>query len=155
MTPATNILKKAGINHQIHSYQHDSTSRAYGEEAAEKLNISFDQLFKTLVISVDHQILTVAVVPVSRQLDLKQFVKAIGSKRAQMADKNEAQRSTGYVLGGISPIGQKKKLKTVIDSSALNFDTIYVSAGRRGLQIELSPKDLGAMTGATYFEISK
>ena len=155
MTPAINCLKKAKIKYQIHQYEHDPNSKAYGEEAAEKLNISFDQIFKTLVISVDNKNLSVALVPVSKQLDLKAFVKVIGSKRAKMADKKEVERATGYILGGVSPIGQKKKLITIIDSSALKFNTIYVSAGRRGMQIEISPKDLGSQTRAIFDDIGK
>jgi Cys-tRNA(Pro)/Cys-tRNA(Cys) deacylase len=155
MTPAINCLKKAKIKYRIHRYDHDPASRAYGEEAAEKLNIPFDQIFKTLVVSVENKGLFVAVVPVSKQLDLKKFVKAIGSKKAKIADKNDVERTTGYILGGVSPIGQKKQLTTIIDNSALNFDTVYVSAGRRGLQIEISPEDLGSQTGAKNFKISK
>ena len=155
MTPAIKNLEKAKIGYQVHKYDHDPSSSAYGEEAAEKLNISFDRIFKTLVVSVDNNILLVAVVPVSKQLDLKLFAKKAGSKKAKMADKNLVERATGYVLGGVSPIGQKKKLKTIIDTSALKFNSVYVSAGRRGLQIELAPEDLGLQTGATYGEISK
>ena len=155
MTPAIKNLEKAKIGYQVHKYDHDPSSSAYGEEAAEKLNISFDRLFKTLVVSVDNNIILVAVVPVSKQLDLKLFAKTAGSKKAKMADKNIVERTTGYILGGVSPIGQKKKLTTIIDTSALKFNTIFVSAGRRGLQIELAPKDLGSQISATYDEISK
>jgi Cys-tRNA(Pro)/Cys-tRNA(Cys) deacylase len=155
MTPAIKNLEKAKIEYQVHKYNHDPSSSAYGEEAAEKLNISFDRLFKTLVVSVDHNILLVAVVPVSKQLDLKLFAKTAGSKKAKMADKNIVERTTGYILGGVSPIGQKKKLKTIIDTPALKFNTIFVSAGRRGLQIELTPENLRLQTGAIYDEISK
>jgi len=155
MTPAIKNLKKAKIEYQVHKYNHDPSSSAYGEEAAEKLNISFDRIFKTLVVSVDNNILLVAVVPVSKQLDLKLFAKTAGSKKAKMADKNIVERTTGYILGGVSPIGQKKKLKTIIDTSALKFNTIFVSAGRRGLQIELAPENLRLQTGALYDEISK
>ena len=154
MTPAVTLLKKAKIKFKVHPYAHDPDSGPYGEEAAEKLNIPFDQIFKTLIVEVDNNDLFVAVVPVSKKLHLKKFVKAIGSKKARMADKNDVERATGYVLGGVSPIGQKKKLTTIIDKSAFNFSTIYVSAGRRGLQIELSPKDLGTQTGAAYLDIS-
>ena len=155
MTPAVNLLKKAKIKHRIHSYDHDPKSGAYGEEAAEKLNISFDRIFKTLIVSADDQKFMTALVPVSKQLDLKELVKATGSKKAKMAEKQDVERMTGYILGGVSPIGQKKNLTTVMDISALNFDTIYVSAGRRGLQIELSPQDLASLTHAVYFEISR
>jgi len=154
MTPAINCLKKAKIFYQIHEYNHDPDSRAYGKEAAEKLNLSFDQIFKTLVVSDGNNGLSVAVVPVSKQLDLKLFAKKLKIKKTVMAAKNDVQRSTGYILGGVSPIGQKKRLKTVIDSSALKFDTIFVSAGRRGLQIELSPNDLGLQTNGYFHNIS-
>lgn len=155
MTPAVNILKKAKIKHRVHSYEHDPKSKAYGEEAAEKLNVSFDRLFKTLIASVDDEKFITALVPVSKQLDLKKMVKVTGSKKTKMAEKQDVVRTTGYILGGVSPIGQKKKLTTVIDMSALNFDTIFVSAGRRGLQIEISPQDLAFLTHAVYFEISR
>jgi Cys-tRNA(Pro)/Cys-tRNA(Cys) deacylase len=148
-------LKKAKIKHRIHSYDHDPKSNAYGEEAAEKLNISFDRIFKTLIVSVDDEKFMTALVPVSKHLDLKELVKTTGSKKAKMAEKQDVERMTGYILGGVSPIGQKKSLATVMDISALNFDTIYVSAGRRGLQIELSPQDLASLTHAIYFEISR
>ncbi len=155
MTPAINSLKKAKIKYRIHSYDHDPKSRGYGEEAAEKLNVSFDRLFKTLVVLVDNKALSVAVVPVSKQLNLKSFAKSISAKKIKMADKTEVERSTGYLLGGVSPIGQKKRLPAIIDESSLNFDTIYVSAGKRGLQVELSPKDLGAQIRAAYDKITK
>jgi Cys-tRNA(Pro)/Cys-tRNA(Cys) deacylase len=155
MTPAINCLKKAKIEYQIHQYTHDPDSKAYGKEAAEKLNISFDRIFKTLIVSIDDKDIWVAVVPVSKQLDLKLLAKSVKAKKAHMADKKEVQRTTGYILGGVSPLGQKKRLKTIIDVSALNFDTIYVSAGRRGLQIQLAPKDLSSQTGAKYSEITK
>lgn len=155
MTPAVNILKKAKIEYQIHQYDHDPGSNAYGEEAAEKLNISFDRIFKTLVVWTDNQALCVAVVPVSRQLDLKLFAKAVRAKKARMAEKKEVERSTGYLLGGVSPMGQKQKLTTIIDHSALKFDTVFVSAGRRGLQVELSPKELGSQTDARYCNIAR
>jgi len=155
MTPAINRLKKAKIKYRIHKYQHDANLKAFGEEAAEKLNINFDRLFKTLIISADFNDLYVAIVPVSKQLDLKVFAKVIKAKKVRMADKKEVERSTGYLLGGVSPLGQKKRLKTIIDNSALNFDTVFVSAGRRGLQMELAPKDLGSQTRADYYEISR
>ncbi len=155
MTPAINSLKKAKIKYLIHAYDHDPKSKAYGEEAAERLDVSFDRLFKTLVVSLDNKSLAVAVVPVSKQLNLKSFAKSIKAKKVKMADKTKVERSTGYLLGGVSPIGQKKRLLTIIDESSLSFDTIYVSAGKRGLQMELSPKDLGAQIKATYEKISK
>ncbi len=155
MTPAINSLIKANIKHKIHSYDHDPKSKAYGEEAAEELNVSFDRLFKTLVVSIESKVLAVAVVPVSKQLHLKSFAKSIKAKKVKMADKTYVERSTGYLLGGVSPIGQKKRLTTIIDESALSFDTIYVSAGKRGLQVELSPHDLGAQINAAFDKIAK
>ena len=155
MTPALNILKKTKIKYKVHSYEHDPNSKAYGEEAAEKLNVPFDRLFKTLIASADDEKFITALVPVSKQLDLKKMVRATGSKKAKMAEKQDVVRTTGYILGGVSPMVQKKKLTTVIDISALNFDTIFVSAGRRGLQIEISPQDLASLTHAVYSEISR
>lgn len=155
MTPAINSLKKAGIPYTLHSYDHDPTSRAYGQEAAEKLKVSFDRLFKTLVVSGEDGTFMTALVPVSKQLDLKKWVKSLGSKKAKMAEKQDVERLTGYVLGGVSPLGQKKKLAVIMDISAQNFDTIFVSAGRRGLQIEISPKDLARLTQAVFLDISR
>lgn len=155
MTPAINSLKKAGMSYTLHSYDHDPTSRAYGQEAAEKLKVSFDRLFKTLVVSGEDGTFMTALVPVSKQLDLKKWVKSLGSKKAKMAEKQDVERLTGYVLGGVSPLGQKKKLAVIMDISAQNFDTIFVSAGRRGLQIEISPKDLTRLTQAVFLDISR
>ncbi len=155
MTPAVNSLKKAKVRYTLHSYDHDPTSAAYGEEAAQKLNVSFDRLFKTLVVSGEDGTFMTSLVPVSKQLDLKALVKAIGIKKAKMAEKQDVERVTGYVLGGVSPLGQKKKTATAMDISAKNFDTIFVSAGRRGLQIEISPKDLARLTQAVFLDISR
>lgn len=153
MTPAIERAKAAKITFQIHEYEHDPAADSYGEEAAEKLGVASDRVFKTLVVSYGAGDLAVAVLPVSRQLNLKQFAKAIGAKKAAMADRAVAERATGYVLGGVSPIGQKKALTTVIDGSAEPLDTIYVSAGRRGLEIELSPADLSALTRGKFAPI--
>ncbi|MDM8536855.1 Cys-tRNA(Pro) deacylase [Desulfobacterales bacterium HSG17] len=155
MTPAINYLKKAKIRFKLHKYDHDSSSKAYGEEAAEKLKLSFDLIFKTLVVEICSKNFVVAIVPVSKQLDLKAFAKAVSVKKVNMAYKKDVEQATGYILGGVSPIAQKKKLKTIIDSSALKFKSIYVSAGRRGLQIELSPDDLCAHTSAAFNKISR
>ena len=153
MTPAINIVKKAKINFRIHEYDHDPASASYGEEAASKMGIDGNRVFKTLVVFSDCKGLTVAVLPVSHQLDLKRMAKALGAKKAKMADKSDVERVTGYVLGGVSPLGQKKKLVTIIDESAKSFDTIFVSAGRRGLQIELSPEDLGTLIKGRFRSI--
>lgn len=155
MTPAIKSLKQKKIRFIVHSYTHDPNCTAYGEEAAEKLKISPDQMLKTLIVSLENKSLAVALVPVSGQLDLKRMSTVCGSKKATMADKNEVVRSTGYLLGGVSPIAQKKQLTTVIDKSALNFDRVYVSGGRRGLQVEISPEILGELTHATFAQIGK
>ncbi|MBQ0745325.1 MAG: Cys-tRNA(Pro) deacylase [Marinobacter sp.] len=147
MTPGIDAASKAGIFHNIHEYEHDSSSAGYGNEAAEKLGVDPSRIFKTLVVSVDGKTLVVGVVPVTGMLSMKLIAKAAGGKKASMADPQEVQRRTGYVLGGVSPLGQKNRLKTLIDASAEAFDTIYVSAGRRGLEIELSPEDLARLTG--------
>jgi Cys-tRNA(Pro)/Cys-tRNA(Cys) deacylase len=140
-TPAIVAAERAGITFAVHEYAHDPKAASYGLEAAEKLGLDAERVFKTLVADVDGT-LTVAVVPVAAQLDLK----ALG-KRASMADTKLAERTTGYVAGGISPLGQRKRLPTVLDESALAFETIHVSAGRRGLEIELAPVDLLRLTG--------
>ncbi len=155
MTPAISAAKKAKIDFQVHEYDHDPGATAYGEEAASKLGIDSHRVFKTLVIKVDNKDLSVAILPVSQQLDLKLAAKAFGAKKAAMADKKEVERITGYVLGGVSPLGQKKRLATVIHDSATAFDTIFVSAGRRGLQIELSPTDLCSLTQARFEPIGR
>ena len=146
-TPATLALAKAGIAFTLHPYEHRDDSTGYGEEAAEQLAVDPRQIFKTLVAEAG-ETLTVAVVPVANQLDLKALARACGAKRAELADPKAATRSSGYVLGGISPIGQRTSLPTVIDSSSADFATIFVSAGRRGLQVELAPTDLAKITGA-------
>jgi Cys-tRNA(Pro)/Cys-tRNA(Cys) deacylase len=140
-TPAIVAAERAEIAFAVHAYDHDPKAASYGLEAAEKLGVDVERVFKTLVADVDGK-LTVAVVPVAAQLDLK----ALG-KRASMADPKLAERTTGYVAGGISPLGQRRRLPTVVDESVFAFDTIYVSAGRRGLEIELAPDDLVKLTG--------
>ncbi|WP_144821034.1 Cys-tRNA(Pro) deacylase [Marinobacter piscensis] len=148
MTPGIDAARKAGISHTIHEYEHDSASAGYGDEAAEKLGIDPARVFKTLVVLVDGKNLVVGLVPVTSMLSMKLIAKAAGGKKAVMADPQDVQRRTGYVLGGVSPLGQKTRLKTVIDASAQALDTIYISAGRRGLEIELAPDDLAHLTGA-------
>lgn len=146
MTPAINIAKKAKIAFQIHSYTHDPSNQSYGLEASEKLGLEPERVFKTLIVTVDTRELVVAIIPVSSMLSMKQIAKAAGGKKAEMAAGADLERSSGYILGGVSPLGQKKRLKTFIDASAEDFETIYVSAGRRGLEIELSPQDLAKLT---------
>ncbi|MEV0399143.1 Cys-tRNA(Pro) deacylase [Actinoallomurus sp. NPDC050550] len=153
-TPATVSATRAGILFTLHPYEAGSDADSYGEAAADALGVPHDRLFKTLVAEVDGD-LTVAVVPVSSTLDLKALAAATGGKRAAMADPAQAERVTGYVRGGISPLGQRKRLPTVVDASASGFPTIYVSAGRRGLQIELAPADLVRLTGAATAGIAR
>jgi len=153
-TPATVAAADAQVWFRTHAYAHDPSAASYGEEAAEALGVSPEQVFKTLVAEVDGA-LTIAVVPVSGSLDLKALASAAGGKRAAMADPAAAERATGYVRGGISPLGQRKRLPTVLDSSAEKHGTIHVSAGRRGLEIELAPADLAELTGATTAPIAK
>ena len=150
MTPAIDLARKAGITHQVHEYGHDPKSDSYGAEAAEKLGLDPERVFKTLVVETDAGELVVAIVPVSTTVNLKRVAKAVKAKKAAMADRQKVQRTTGHVLGGVSPLGQKKALTTVIDDSALAFDTIHVSAGRRGLEIELAATDLATLTGASF-----
>lgn len=155
MTPAINCAKRAKIAFQTHTYVHDANTASYGLEAAEKLQVDVARVFKTLVVSLDTGRLAVGIVPVSSQLDLKMMAKACGVKRCQMADKSLVERSTGYVLGGVSPLGQKRALVTVLDVSASAHETLYVSAGKRGLEIELTPLDLAQLTRATNAEIAR
>jgi Cys-tRNA(Pro)/Cys-tRNA(Cys) deacylase len=153
-TPATVALQQAGITFTAHPYSHDAAVTGYGLEAADKLGLDPDQVFKTLLADVDGT-LVVAVVPVSGQLDLKALALAVGGKKAGMADPKLAERKTGYVLGGISPIGQKTRLATVVDETVELFDTVFVSGGRRGFDLELSPTDLITITGATVAAIAR
>jgi Cys-tRNA(Pro)/Cys-tRNA(Cys) deacylase len=148
------LLAKHKVTHTVHAYQHDPNAASYGEEAAQVLGIDAARCFKTLIAEVDGA-LTVAVVPVTGALDLKALAAAAGGKRAAMADPALAERTTGYVLGGISPLGQRKRLPTVIDASAEKFVTVYVSAGRRGLEIELAPADLIRLTNAAVAPIGR
>jgi Cys-tRNA(Pro)/Cys-tRNA(Cys) deacylase len=147
-TPAIQAAEAAGIAFSLHEYEHDPRAPSYGDEAAEKLGVDARRLFKTLVVSVDGA-LAVACVPVSAQLDLKRL-----GKRARMADKAQAQSATGYVSGGTSPLGQRKRLPTHLDASALEHETILVNGGRRGLQLELDPNDLVSLTDARVHAIA-
>jgi Cys-tRNA(Pro)/Cys-tRNA(Cys) deacylase len=155
MTPAINAAKKAGIKFRIHEYEHDPAAESYGLEAAEKLGVSPDRVFKTLVAELDGGKLAVGIVPVATSLNLKSLASALGAKRAEMADMAAAERSSGYVAGGISPLGQKKRLPTILEASAAAHDTIYVSAGKRGLEIELAPDDLLKLTGGKLAAIAR
>ena len=153
-TPATVALQRAGIHFTAHAYPHDAAVTGYGLEAADKLGLDPERVFKTLLADADGS-LVVAVVPVSGQLDLKALAAAVGAKKAVMADPKVAERKTGYVLGGISPIGQKARHTTVLDETAELYDTVFVSGGRRGFDLELSPADLITVTGATVTAIAR
>lgn len=151
-TPATALLTKGGVAHVLHAYEHGS-GQAYGPEAADKLGLDPGRVFKTLVAEVDGT-LTVAVVPVTASLDLKALAAAVGGKRARMAEVAAAERVTGYVAGGISPLGQRRRLPTVIDATAQELATMFCSAGRRGLEMELAPQDLARLTNASFAPIA-
>lgn len=153
-TPATVALTKAGVEHTVHTYEHDPSAASYGLEAAEAMGLDPARVFKTLLASVDGK-LVVGIVPVSGQLDLKAVAAAAGGKKAVMADPADAERATGYVVGGISPLGQKRAHPTVVDASALDHPTVFVSGGRRGMEIYLSPADLVAQTRATVASIRR
>ncbi|MDO5769547.1 MAG: Cys-tRNA(Pro) deacylase [Psychrobacter sp.] len=155
MTPAINLAKKLKLNYQVHEYHHDDNAESFGQEAADKLGVAASRVFKTLVVSDEHEALAVAIVPVCSKLNLKKLAKALGCKKTQMADPKLVQRSTGYVLGGVSPLGQKKRLPTVIDVSAAPLATIYVSGGRRGLEIELPPNELAEALSASFADIQE
>jgi len=152
-TPATNLLTSKGVDFKAHEYSHDPNSTSFGLEAAEKLGVDPNRVFKTLIANVDESF-AVAIVPVNQQVSLKSLSRALGAKRATMADPAHAARLTGYVVGGISPLGQKRLLTTVIDVSAKDFETILISGGRRGFDIELSPNDLAEMLSAVFAEIA-
>lgn len=150
MTPAIKTAEKAKIDFSVHQYEHDSSFASFGLEASEKLGVSAATVFKTLVASLDNGELVVAIIPVDQKLNLKAVAKASKAKKAKMADPLDVERLTGYVLGGVSPLGQKKRLKTLLDDSAKAQSTIYVSAGRRGLEIELQPSDLLSLTNGQF-----
>ena len=153
-TPATVGLTRAGIDFTLHAYDHDPRADSYGLETAEALGLDPARVFKTLMAEVDGR-LAVAVVPVSGQLDLKALARALGGSRAAMAELGAAERATGYVAGGISPVGQKRRSRTVVDESALTHPTIYVSAGRRGLDLEIAPADLVRITEAVTARVGR
>ena len=155
MTPALRAADRAGVAYEIMEYIHRADADSYGLEAAAALGLPPDIIFKTLVARVDGRSLAVALVPVNRELDLKALAAAIGGKRAEMAAVTDAERATGYVAGGISPLGQRKQLPTVVDETAMALDRLCVSGGRRGLQIRLRPADLVALTGATVARLAR
>ncbi|MCE1177667.1 MAG: Cys-tRNA(Pro) deacylase [Micrococcales bacterium] len=153
-TPAIKALERARVPHTVHAYAHDPKAPSYGLEAAEALGLDPATVFKTLLVEHGGS-LAVAVVPVDRQLDLKAAATALGWKKAAMADPHAAERSSGYVVGGISPLGQKRRLPTVVDESARALPTIYVSGGRRGLDLGLAPQDLVDLLGASYAPLAR
>ncbi len=154
MTPAIELLKSLGIDHQVVEYEHDPSAGSYGDEAAAALGVDADSIFKTLLVSLDDGRTAVGVVPVACTLDLKAIAVAAGSKRAQMADPKEAERRTGYVVGGISPFGQKRPSPTFVDEWATALDVVHCSAGRRGLEVGVPPEAFVAALDATFAPIA-
>ena len=152
-TPATALLTKLGVTYALHPYAHDPRAEAFGDEAAAALGVEPTRIFKTLIALVDGRMVC-GVVPVAARLDMKALAAAAGGKRAGLADPAAAARATGYVVGGISPLGHRSRVPVVIDASASTFDTVYVSAGKRGLQVELAPDDLVRAAGATLAPIA-
>ena len=154
MTPAINLLKKNKCDFKIHKYEHDSDCTNFGDEAVEKLGLDANQVYKTLLVELTPKELVVCVLPVANQLSLKEVATIFGVKKAEMASKDEAQKVTGYLLGGISPLGQKKLLRTVLDESTKSFETIFISGRKRGLDIEVKPKDLEVLLKAKIGKIT-
>ncbi|MCG3692579.1 Cys-tRNA(Pro) deacylase [Aliarcobacter butzleri] len=154
MTPAINLLKKNKCDFKIHKYEHDTDCTNFGDEAVEKLGLDANQVYKTLLVELTPKELVVCVLPVANQLSLKEVATIFGVKKAEMASKDEAQKVTGYLLGGISPLGQKKLLRTVLDESTKSFETIFISGGKRGLDIEVKPKDLEVLLKAKIGKIT-
>lgn len=155
MTPAVRAAQAAGVAHQLLEYDHDPAAASYGEEAAARLGLQAAHVFKTLVVKSDSGRLAVALVPVIHSLDLKAAATALGVRKLELAPVTEAERATGYVVGGISPLGQRRELPTVVDASALELPTMYVSAGRRGLELALAPADLLRLTRGITAQVAR
>ncbi len=155
MTPAINFLKKKKLPFEVHQYKHDPKAESYGMEAVEKLGLDPAHVYKTLVTELDSGELVVAIIRVDQKLDLKQVAKACKAKKAQMAPADKVMRSTGYVLGGVSPIGQKRALRTLIDIQAEPLEHMHVSAGRRGLEVSLAPAVLQQVTRAEFADVAR
>lgn len=150
MTPGIKAADRAGINYTVHKYQHDPEAESWGMEASQKLGVDPCRVFKTLVAHLDGKELVVGMLPVDKKLSLKELARAAGGKKAAMADRRVVERNTGYLLGGVSALGQKKPLRTYIDASAEALDTVFISAGRRGLELELSPAALTTVTQGAF-----
>ena len=155
MTPAIELLIKQGISHTVHRYEHDPRTASYGLEDADKLGLPPEQVFKTLLVCTQQGELLVAVLPVHAQLNLKALAAAAGTKKVELAEPRQAQRATGYLVGGISPLAQRKALRTFLDSSAEALETLYISAGQRGLEVELAAADLLLLTAGQYADIAR
>lgn len=155
MTPAINLLRQQRIAHRVLSYEHDPAAASYGLEAVDKLGLDAASVFKTLLATTEKGELLVAIVPVAGQLDLKALAAAAACKKCEMADRDAAQRATGYLVGGISPLGQKKRLRMFVDASAMALADMHISAGRRGLEVALSPADLVRLVSATVAPIGR
>jgi Cys-tRNA(Pro)/Cys-tRNA(Cys) deacylase len=155
MTPAVLLLKRMNITHETHAYAHDHAQRSYGLEAAEKLGVKAERVFKTLVVELDRKELAVAILPVTATLSMKLVARSAGARKAKLADRAQVERTTGYVIGGVSPLGQKKRLRTLIDVTAQDWPTICVSAGRRGLEIELSPAELARLLAGRFERLTE
>lgn len=156
-TPATTLLDREAVPYTMHAYSHDPSSASYGMEAAEAIGVPPARVFKTLLVATGEPgagALAVGIVPVNRSLDLKAMASALGLKKVEMADPAVAERRTGYVRGGISPLGQRNKSRTIIDTSAMALESIYVSGGHRGLDLELAPADLQRLTEAEVAHIA-
>jgi Cys-tRNA(Pro)/Cys-tRNA(Cys) deacylase len=155
MTPGVNAIEKSQYAFTLHEYIHDVSAQSYGLEAAHKLGVDPEQVYKTLLVDMGNKRLAVGIIPVSATLNLKRMAKALAVKKVEMAQVEDVERITGYVVGGVSPLGQKRSLTTIIDSSAQNLTSTFVSAGRRGLEIELAPNDLVALVAGTFSDISQ